>query len=86
MIVGEATATLTHFINRCNQKIFGYVSLDRNEAIAIYKQIMNLSDSMGANTFNLRESGTNNYQIRIRIGNVNEIIKELTDLAKSNDL
>jgi hypothetical protein len=60
--------------------------LDRNKAVAVYKQIMKISDSMVTNAFNLKESGDNDYQINIRIAHYTDVIKEISEIAKNNKL
>lgn len=60
--------------------------MDRNKAVAIYKQIMKISDSMVTNAFNLKESGDNDYQINIRIAHYTDVIKEISEIAKNNKL
>jgi hypothetical protein len=60
--------------------------LKREKAVAIYKQIMNFSEGMGTNAFNLNRKGqSDDYEIRIRnLSNVE--LQELTEIARNNDL
>jgi hypothetical protein len=60
--------------------------LKREKAVAIYKQIMNFSEGMGTNAFNLNQKGQNDdYEIRIRsLSSVD--MQELTEIARNNDL
>jgi len=60
--------------------------LKRDKAVAIYKQIMNFSESMGTNAFNLNQKGqSDDYEIRIRSPSSVDL-QELTEIAKTNDL
>jgi hypothetical protein len=60
--------------------------LKREKAVAIYKQIMNFSQSMGTNAFNLNQkSQSDDYEIRIRSPNSVDM-QELTNIARNNNL
>ena len=60
--------------------------MKRDKAVAIYKQIINFSEGMGTNAFNLNQKGqSDDYEIRIRnLSNVE--LQELTEIARNNDL
>jgi hypothetical protein len=65
--------------------------LKREEAVAIYKEIMKLADCMGTNAFNLKLSKIDDphhegYQIRITMASDKEIINQITSIAKKNNL
>jgi hypothetical protein len=65
--------------------------MKREEAVAIYKEIMKLADHMGSNAFNLKLSKIDDphsegYQIRITMASDTEIIEQITTIAKKNNL
>jgi hypothetical protein len=65
--------------------------VNREEAVAIYKEIMNLSENMALNAFNLTLSEKNDphskgYQIRIAMSMDPEIKEQITSIAKKHDL
>ena len=65
--------------------------MNRDEAVAIYKEIVNVCESMGSNAFNLMLSEKNDatakgYQIRITMSPDAEIRKQITNIAKKHDL
>ncbi len=65
--------------------------MNRYEAVAIYKEIINVCEDMGANAFNLMLSEKNDptskgYQIRITMLPDAEIKQQITNIAKKHDL
>lgn len=55
-------------------------------AVAIYKQIINFSENMGTNAFNLNQKGqSDDYKMRIRSLSSGDM-QELTKIARNNDL
>lgn len=65
--------------------------MNRDEAVAIYKEIMNLCESMGSNAFNLMLSEKNDstakgYQIRITMSEDTKIKQQVANIAKKHSL
>ena len=65
--------------------------MKRQDAVAIFKEILNLSEDMGVKSFNLKLSGENDqtsegYQIRIAVLSDNLIKQEIENLAKKHHL
>jgi hypothetical protein len=65
--------------------------MKRQEAIAIYEEIMKLTERLGSNTYYLKLSKKNDqssvgYQIRITTSVVNEIMEQINDIAKKHNL
>ncbi len=65
--------------------------MNRDEAVAIYKEIVNVCESMKLNAFNLMLSEKNDstakgYQIRITMSPDTEIKQQITNIAKKHDL
>ena len=65
--------------------------MKREEAVAIYKEIMKLADCMGTNAFNLKLSKVDDphhegYQICITMVSDAEIMEKITAIAKKNNL
>ena len=65
--------------------------MNRAEAVALYKEIMNLCESMGSNAFNLMASEKNDptakgYQIRMTMSMDTEIKQQITNIAKRHNL
>ena len=65
--------------------------MNRDEAVAIYKEIINVCENMGSNAFNLMLSEKNDatakgYQIRITMSTDSEIKQQITNIAKKHDL
>ena len=65
--------------------------MKREEAVAIYKEIIKLADCMGSNAFNLKLSKKDDphsegYQIRITMESDAEIMEQIKAIAKKNDL
>ena len=78
LIVGTHVANLTKHMRR-------------EEAVAIYKEIMKLSECMGSNAFNLKLSKIDDphhegYQICITMASDTEIMEKITAIAKKNNL
>ena len=65
--------------------------MNRTQAIAFYKEITGISESMGSNAFNLvstkeNNSKTRDYQIRIVMSLDNGIRQQVTNIAKKHSL
>jgi len=65
--------------------------MNRAEAVAIYKEIMNLCESMGSNTFKLVSSpsdkkASTNYEIRITMQEDVAIKQQVANIAKKHNL
>ncbi|MGD0996383.1 MAG: hypothetical protein ABR909_12775 [Candidatus Bathyarchaeia archaeon] len=65
--------------------------MNRDEAVAIYKEIINVCENMGSNAFNLMLSEKNDatakgYQIRITMSTDTEIKQQITNIAKKHNL
>ena len=65
--------------------------MKREQAVAVYKEIMKLADCMGTNAFNLKLSKIDDphsegYQIRITMESDAEIIEQIAVIAKKNNL
>ena len=65
--------------------------MNRDQAVAIYKEIMNLSESMGSNAFDLRLSKKDDptsegYKICITLSADHEIKQQITNVAKKHNL
>ena len=65
--------------------------MNREDAVVIFKEILNLSEDVGLISFNLQLSGENDqtsegYQIRIAIFSDNLIKQEIENLAKKHHL
>jgi dihydroxyacetone kinase len=65
--------------------------MKRQEAIAIYEEIMKLTKCMGSNAYNLKLSKKDDqtsvgYQIRITTSVVNEIMEQIKEIAKKHNL
>jgi hypothetical protein len=65
--------------------------MNRDEAVAIYKEIVNVCESMRANAFNLRLSEKNDatakgYQMRITMSPDPEIKQMITNIIKKHNL
>ena len=65
--------------------------MNREDAVVIFKEILNLSEDMGVKSFNLQLSGENDqasegYQIRIATFSDNLIKQEIENLAKKHHL
>jgi cell division ATPase FtsA len=67
------------------------IFVNREDAVVIFKEILNLSEDVGLKSFNLQLSGENDrtsegYQIRIAIFSDNLIKQEIENLAKKHHL
>ena len=65
--------------------------MNRDEAIALYKEIMNLCPSMGSSAVNLMKSRPDDpvaqgYQVRIRASPDSESEKLIEEIAKKHSL
>ena len=65
--------------------------MNREDAVVIFKEILNLSEDVGLKSFNLQLSGENDrtsegYQIRIAIFSDILIKQEIENLAKKHHL
>ena len=65
--------------------------MNREDAVVIFKEILNLSEDVGLKSFNLQLSGENDqtsegYQIRIAIFSDNLIKQDIENLAKKHHL
>ena len=65
--------------------------MNREDAVVIFKEILNLSEDVGLKSFNLQLSGENDqasesYQIRIATFSDNLIKQEIENLAKKHHL
>ena len=65
--------------------------MNRAKAVAVCKEIMNLAESMGGNTFELRMSKEDDptsqgYQICIRMAEDYEIKQQTKSIAEKHDL
>ena len=65
--------------------------MNRDEAVVIYKEIVNVCESMRSNAFNLMFSEKNDataksYQIRITMSPDTQIKRQITNVAKKHDL
>jgi cell division ATPase FtsA len=67
------------------------IFVNREDAVVIFKEILNLSEDVGLKSFNLQLSGENDrtsegYQIRIAIFSDNLIKQDIENLAKKHHL
>ena len=65
--------------------------MNRSEAVRIFKEIVNASENVGYNTFNLKISDKNdpkaeNYQIHIEMRPDHFVKKQIASLAKKHQL
>ncbi len=65
--------------------------MNRDEAVAVFKEIIQLSESLGANAFNIKLSEKNDpvaeqYQIHITVSSDAEIKQTIMDVTKKHDL
>lgn len=65
--------------------------MNRDEAVALYKEIVKVCEDLEANSFNLMLSEKNDpsskgYQIRIAISADAEVKQQIADIAKKHDL